>query len=131
MLAVNHTQPPFDNPKLLQAMLPAVNQQDFMDAVLGEQQALGRTARFFIPGSPMASDVDLDKIIGKRDVALAKKLVAESGYKGEPIVLMSPSDQPQLTAMAQVTDALVQVDRAEFAVYQHGLGYAGESPGEP
>ena len=86
-------------------MLAALNQQDYLDAVLGDQQELGRTAGFFIPGSPLASDVDMDKITGKRDVALAKKLVAESGYKGEPIVLMSPSDQPQLTAMAQVTDA--------------------------
>jgi peptide/nickel transport system substrate-binding protein len=105
VVAVNHTQPPFDNPKLLQAMLVALNQQDYLDAVLGEQQGLGRTAGFFIPGSPLASDVDMDKILGKRDVALAKKLVAESNYKGEPVVLMSPSDQPQLTAMAQVTDA--------------------------
>ncbi len=105
VLAVNHTQPPFDNPKLLQAMLPALSQNDYMDAVLGDQQELGSTAGFFIPGSPMASNVDMDKITGKRDVALAKKLVAESGYKNEPILLMSPSDQPQLTAMAQVTDA--------------------------
>jgi peptide/nickel transport system substrate-binding protein len=105
VVAVNHTQPPFDNPKLLQAMLVAINQQDYLDAVLGDQQSLGRTAGFFVPGSPMASDVDMEKITGTRDVALARKLVAESGYKGEPIVLMSPSDQPQLTAMAQVTDA--------------------------
>lgn len=105
VLAVNHTQPPFDNPKLLQAMLPALNQNDYMDAVLGDQQELGSTAGFFIPGSPMASNVDMDKITGKRDVALARKLVAESGYKNEPVLLMSPSDQPQLTAMAQVTDA--------------------------
>jgi peptide/nickel transport system substrate-binding protein len=105
VIAVNHTQPPFDNPKLLQAMLPALNQRDYLDAVLGEQQQLGRTAGFFIPGSPLANDVDMDKVTGKRDIALAKRLVAESGYQNEPILLMSPSDQPQLTAMAQVTDA--------------------------
>jgi peptide/nickel transport system substrate-binding protein len=105
VVAVNHTQPPFDNPKLLQAMLVAISQQDYLDAVLGDQQSLGRKAGFFIPGSPLASDVDMDRIAGKRDVALAKKLVAESGYKNEPVLLMSPSDQPQLTAMAQVTDA--------------------------
>jgi len=105
VLAVNHTQPPFDNRKLLQAMLVAINQQDYLDAVLGDQQSLGRTAGFFIPGSPMANDVDMDRILGKRDIASAKQLVAASGYNNEPIVLMSPSDQPQLTAMAQVTDA--------------------------
>jgi peptide/nickel transport system substrate-binding protein len=105
VVAVNHTQPPFDNPKLLQAMLVAIDQHDYLSAVLGDQQQYGRTAGFFIPGSPFASDADIEKIVGKRDVSLAKKLVAESGYKGEPIVLMSPSDQAQLTAMAQVTDS--------------------------
>jgi peptide/nickel transport system substrate-binding protein len=106
VVAVNHTQPPFDNPKVLQAILVAINQQDYLDAVLGEQQALGRMAGFFIPGSPFASDVDMDKITGKRNIELAKKMLAESGYKNEPVVLMSPSDQAQLSAMAQVTDAL-------------------------
>jgi peptide/nickel transport system substrate-binding protein len=106
VIGVNHTQPPFDNPKLLKALLPALNQQDYLDAVLGEQQQLGKKAGFFIPGSPYASDVGMDVIWGKRDLAGAKKLVAESGYKGEPIVLMSPSDQPQLQQMAAVTDAL-------------------------
>ena len=106
VIAVNHEQPPFNNPLLLKALLPAVDQTEFMNAVLGEQQQLGRKAGYFIPGSPFASDVDVDIITGKRDITLAKRLVAESGYKVEPILLMSPSDQPQLTAMAQVTEAL-------------------------
>ena len=106
VVAVNHEQPPFNNPKLLEALWPALNQQDYLDAVLGEQQQLGQKAGYFIPGSPLASDVGMEKLTGKRDIALAKKLVAESGYKGEPVLLMSPSDQPQLTAMASVTDAL-------------------------
>jgi peptide/nickel transport system substrate-binding protein len=106
VVAVNHTQAPFDNPKVLQAILVAINQQDYMDAVLGDQQQLGKTCGFFINGSPMASDVDMSKILGPRNVALAKKMISESGYKNEPVVLMSPSDQPQLSAMAQVTDAL-------------------------
>ena len=38
----------------------------------------------------------------KRDLAKAKKLVAESGYNGEKIVMMAPSDQPSLVAPSQV-----------------------------
>jgi peptide/nickel transport system substrate-binding protein len=106
MIAMNHTQPPFDNRKLLQAILPAVNQDDYLDAVLGDERELGHKAGIFTPGSPYANTAGIEAITGKRDVALAKKLVAESGYKGEPIVLMSPADQPQLVQMAQVTDAM-------------------------
>jgi peptide/nickel transport system substrate-binding protein len=106
VVAVNHELPPFNNPKLLQALLPAINQTEYMQAVLGDQMQYGRNAGVFIPGSPFATDVGLEVLTGKRDLALAKKLVAESGYKGEPVLLMAPSDQPQLTAMALVTDAL-------------------------
>ena len=58
-------------------------------------------------GTPLASDAGMEKINGKRDIAAAKKLVAESGYKGERVVLMSPSDLPSLQAIAQVTADLV------------------------
>ena len=74
--------------------------------MLGDQaQALSHKSGVFTPGSPYASTAGLDVLLGKRDLAKAKQMVAESGYKGEPIVLMSPSDQPQLQAMAQVVDA--------------------------
>jgi peptide/nickel transport system substrate-binding protein len=106
VVAVNHTQAPFDNPKVLQAILVAFNQQDYLDAVLGDQIKLGSNSGVFIPGSPLANNVDMDKLLSKRNIDLAKKMLSESGYKNEPVVLMSPSDQPQLSAMAQVTDAL-------------------------
>jgi peptide/nickel transport system substrate-binding protein len=109
IIAVNHTLSPFNNRKLLQALLPAVNQDEYMDAVLGDQKAkYGHHAGFFIPGSPYASNVGMDALLGKRDVDKAKKLVAESGYNGETIFLMSPSDQPQLQQMAQVTRSLYE-----------------------
>jgi peptide/nickel transport system substrate-binding protein len=106
VIGLNHTQPPFDNRKLLRAILPAVNQDDYLDAVLGEERSLGQKAGIFTPGSPYANTAGIAAITGKRDVELAKRLVAESGYKGEPIVLMSPADNPHLVQMAQVTDAM-------------------------
>ena len=107
VLAFNHTQPPFDNPKLLKAIQAAFSQQDIIDAVLGDQaKALSQKSGVFTPGSPFATMVGMDVLLGPRNIAKAKQMVAESGYKGEPIILMSPSDQPQLQAMAQVTDAL-------------------------
>ena len=109
IIAVNHTLPPFNNRKLLQALLPAVNQDEYMDAVLGDFKAkYGRKAGFFIPGSPYANNADMDKLLGPRNVDLAKKLVSESGYSGEKVLLMSPSDQEQLKQMVEVTNALYQ-----------------------
>ncbi len=108
VMALNHTQPPFDNPKLRQALLPAISQTDFMTALVGDQSDLMTVPTgVFTPGVPMASTADLQVFTGKRDVALAKKLVAESGYGGEKVVLMSPSDQPPLVPLCQVAQSVL------------------------
>jgi peptide/nickel transport system substrate-binding protein len=107
VIQFNHYQPPFDNVKLRRAVLAAVNQQDFVDAQVGDQTDLGRVGVGFFPqGSPYASSAGMDAITGKRDLAAARRMVAESGYKGEPIVLMSPSDQASIQQAAQVAHAL-------------------------
>jgi peptide/nickel transport system substrate-binding protein len=109
VLAFNHLYPPFDNVKLRRALLPAVNQKLYVEAMIGDQADLGRyPVGYFTDGSPMANKAGLEAISGPRDLALAKKLVAESGYKDEPILLMSPSDLPALAQMAQVTRELYQ-----------------------
>ena len=100
----NFLYPPFDNRKLLRAILPAIDQREFLAAVIGEQSDLGKLpAGFFTVGSKMANMAGLEALSGPRDVAKAKRLVAESGYKGEPVLLMSPTDQPALAQVCQVT----------------------------
>ena len=54
----------------------------------------------------MANDAGMEAFTAPRDIEKAKRLVAESGYKGEKIVLMAPSDQPSLVAPSQVTREL-------------------------
>jgi peptide/nickel transport system substrate-binding protein len=109
ILAMNHLYPPFDNPKLRRALLPAIDQHAFVEAIIGDQADLGRVpAGFFTEGQPMATHVGLEALTGPRDVALARKLVAESGYNGETVLLMAPSDQPAIVQLAQVTRELFQ-----------------------
>jgi len=105
----NFLHAPFDNRKLLRAILPAIDQKEFLDAVIGEQAELGKwPVGLFTLGGPMANTAGMEALTGKRDVALAKKLVAESGYKGEKVILMSPSDQPALQQLAHVTRDVFQ-----------------------
>jgi peptide/nickel transport system substrate-binding protein len=105
---LNNAAPPFDNAKLRHALLPALRQQDFMAAVVGDLPDLLHTGMgMFTPGSPFASDAGMDIITGKRDPALARRLIAESGYQGEKIVLMSP-EIPEYAAMAEVSGAMMQ-----------------------
>ena len=108
VLAFNHLHPPFDNPKLLRALLPAVDQKAFMQAVVGDQTRFAHTpAGYFPEGTPMATTAGLEALTGPRDRALARRLVAESGYKGESILMMSPTDFPIQGALGHVAHDLL------------------------
>ena len=108
IVAFNHLHPPFDNPKLLQALLPAIDQQEYVTAWVGDQQDLGiYPVGFFTAGSPMANTAGMEAFTGKRDLEQAKRLVQAAGYKGEKIVLMAPSDQASLVTICQVTRELL------------------------
>jgi peptide/nickel transport system substrate-binding protein len=109
VLAFNHLYPPFDNPKLLRALLPAIDQRVFMQAIVGDQMDLVRTPTgFFTEGYPMANTEGLEVLSSPRDVALSKRLVKESGYAGEPVLLMAPTDQPALMQITQVARSLFE-----------------------
>ncbi len=97
VMRFNMLHPPFDNVKLRRAVLPAINQADFMSAAMGGDPELTRTGvGVFTPGSPLANTAGLEALTGPRDLVLARKLVAESGYKGEKIVFLAPTDYPTL-----------------------------------
>ncbi len=103
LLRMNQLFPPFDNPKIRQALLGAVNQADFMSAVAGTDPSRWKDKiGYFPPGSPLASDVGMAALTGPRDYAKAKQEVLAAGYKGEPIVVMVATDYPTLNAMALV-----------------------------
>lgn len=105
----NFLFPPFDNRKLLRAILPAIDQREFLSAVIGEQSELGKVpAGFFTVGSAMGNTAGMEVLSGPPDVEKAKRLVGESGYKGEPVLLMSPTDQPALAQIAQVTRSVFE-----------------------
>jgi peptide/nickel transport system substrate-binding protein len=103
VMRFNMLHPPFDNVKLRRAILPAINQADFMNAATGGDPQLTHVGvGVFTPGSPLANTAGLETLTGPRNLALAKKLVAESGYKGEKIVFLDPTDYPALNALSQV-----------------------------
>jgi peptide/nickel transport system substrate-binding protein len=100
LLAMNQSQPPFDNPKVRQALLLAVNQERFT-AAMGYPLDMRLTycGSFFICGGPNETTAGSEPY-RKTDVAKAKKLLAESGYKGEKVVVLVPSDVTFLNAEA-------------------------------
>lgn len=99
----NTLHPPFDKPAVRRAVLRAVRQADFMTAAAGADPALWRAdAGVFTPGVPLANDAGIEAITGPRDLGRSRRELNEAGYDGETVVLLAPSDQQALSAMAEV-----------------------------
>ena len=108
-LRLNHLQPPFDNPAIRRALLLAIDQTEYMQAVMGDAVSLTRTpAGIFTPGTPMANDEGLTVLSGPRSIEAARQALREAGYQGEKVVLMQPTDFPSISTMAEVTGDLLR-----------------------
>ena len=101
-LRFNQLFPPFDNAALRRAVLHAVRQREFMEAVVGGNGTFNDQCGFFSPGSSMASDAGMAALDGRRDVPALKAEVAAAGYGGEKITYLVPTDVPRINAIAEV-----------------------------
>ncbi len=103
IMRMNQLQPPFDNPGVRRALLGAVDQSDFMQAVVGTDPSLWHDkVGVFCPGTPMANQAGMGVLTGPRDMGRVKAELAAAGYRGEKVALLVASDFPVLKAMADV-----------------------------
>ncbi len=109
VLRFNHLQPPFDNPAIRRALLPAIDQRSFMQAAYGDDPALYRIpAGAFTPGTPLANDAGLAVLTGPRSVEAARKALQDAGYKGEKVAMMAPTDLANINALTEVAADLMR-----------------------
>jgi peptide/nickel transport system substrate-binding protein len=87
----------------------AMSQEDYMRAYVGDEKTLWKSMPgFFVPGSPLYNEEGGEILKGPRDLKAAKRLLAESGYAGEPIVFMAAQDLPAHKAWGDVTVDLLR-----------------------
>jgi len=105
----NFLHPPFNNVKARLAVLTALSQEDYMRALMGDDTAMWKTLpSYFTPGTPLYTEVGGDILKGPRNLEAAKKLLAESGYKGEPVTCLVAQDQQITKAFGDVTADLLK-----------------------
>jgi peptide/nickel transport system substrate-binding protein len=108
-LRFNHLHPPFNDVRARRAVAMVVDQADYMRAVVGDDDVLWRRVpSFFTPETPLYSDAGGEILSGPRDHEAARRLLAESGYDGQPITLLVAEDVAPLKAMGQVTHRLLR-----------------------
>jgi peptide/nickel transport system substrate-binding protein len=106
ILRPNHLHPPFNNKKARQALLWAVDQRYYLQAVIGNA-AYYKTC----PGIFMCGGLPYESAVGappKPDLERARRLLKESGYDGRPIVVLDPADSPYAHAPALVTAEMLK-----------------------
>jgi peptide/nickel transport system substrate-binding protein len=105
---MNFLYPPFDNVKVRRAAFMAMNQKDVLDALVGNPEYYKICGAVFVCGTPLASDVGSESLVKGNGMAEAKKLLAESGYDGTPVVIMAPGDVVTLKAQPIVAAQLLR-----------------------
>lgn len=106
-LHLNHLIPPFNNAKIAQAALMAVNQEALMRAQMVSKDLYNANPSFYPTGSPYWSD-KTSYFTGKPQFERARALLKEAGYKNEPVVLLYPANFAVLNKFPPVLAALLK-----------------------
>ena len=101
-LRFNFLFPPFDNAAIRRVALKAVNQREYMDAVVGGNAPFDAQCGIFTPGTPMANDAGMEMLSGKHTLADLQRELKDAGYGGEKVVFLEPTDVPRINAIAEV-----------------------------
>jgi peptide/nickel transport system substrate-binding protein len=104
---------PFDNAKVREAVLYALDQKPFLEANVGNPEYYSLCKSLFPCGSPLETTKGWDdKVSG--NLAKAKALLKEAGYDGTPVVLLHQTDTAGHNQLATV--ARPQLEAAGFKV---------------
>jgi peptide/nickel transport system substrate-binding protein len=103
ILRFNHLNPPFDNPAIRRALLGTIDQSEVMTAIAGTDPANWRDGiGLFGSGTPLANDAGIEVLRSPRDYAAVKQALAQAGYKGEKVVVISPTDVTEIREESKI-----------------------------
>jgi peptide/nickel transport system substrate-binding protein len=120
VLRPNALYPPFNDPRARLALAYIIDQDDQMAGGYGDPAFYQKCNSFFVCGSPNGTEAGAEDFAP--DLARARQLLAEAGYKGEPIRMPATRDISYMGPMAEVAaDAMrraglnVQVEWSDWA----------------
>ena len=132
---LNHMFEPFSDVKIRRAIQMAINQEDYMRAVVGSDDKLWKKLpSFFTPGTSVYSEAGGEVMKGSGNIEGAKKLLAEAGYKGQPVTCVVAQDVSITKAQGEITaDILKKIGmNVDFVATDWGtVGQRRASKNEP
>lgn len=106
MLRPNTLHPPFSDVRARAALAYIVDQGETLAAGYGDEAYWSRCNAFFVCGSPNGIEAGTEGF--GRNLARARQLLAEAGYRGERIVFPTTTEIPFFGRMAEVTAAAMR-----------------------
>ena len=119
-LRPNHLIKPFDNPKIREALWYAFNQQDFLDATIGNADYYKTCLSFYPCGTSFASETGMNGLLTS-NAKRARELLAAAGYDGTAVLLLHSTDVTRLTNMAPIAKQLME--KAGFKVDMQSIDW--------
>jgi peptide/nickel transport system substrate-binding protein len=101
-LRPNHLHPPFNSKKARQALLHMMDQVTYLHLSIGQKKYYRTCHSVFACGGPYATSTGAEPI-AKPDLDRARQFVKESGYGGQPVVVIHTTDFPHLSHAGPVT----------------------------
>jgi peptide/nickel transport system substrate-binding protein len=101
VLRPNSIQPPFSNVQGRLALAYMSDQREYMTAAYGDPKYWRECYAFWICGSPNGTELGSEDF-RRPDLDKARQLLAQSGYKGEKVVLMGGADIPAYNSLTLV-----------------------------
>lgn len=95
VLRFNHAQPPFNNAALRRAVMGALDQTPYLQSISASPANYETCLAMFPCGFNDVTEIGAG-IMGALDIDAARKAVVDSGYDGEPVVILNPTDVPQI-----------------------------------
>ena len=120
ILRFNWKQPPFNDVRYRRAAMIALNQKDFLQAVIGDPRYYKVCKAMFGCGTPLENAAGTDGILESR-FDESKKVLKEAGYDGTAIVLLQSTDLAVLTNLAPVAKTLLE--RGGFKVDMQSMDW--------
>ena len=108
ILRFNCLMPPFNNVALRRAVLSAVDQRPYMEAINASADSWRTCAALFACGLPFVKEVGAAQMRLPIDLDKARAAVAAAGYKGERVVIINPTDLPSIAPHGELTADLLK-----------------------
>jgi len=101
-LRFNHLHEPFNDVRLRRAIQMAVNQEDYMTAIMGTDRSFWNVCRSQFPcGTTYGTEVDLP--VQKGDLEAARRMIQEASYGGQKAVIINPTDFHTIGPLGDIT----------------------------